>query len=143
MSNYTMDKVYSITDINGIGAYLVVVQGPNAGECRLPYEANGDKILGVTVYSQSMHGGYVAVRKAGIARVVAEGKIELGEPVIVAGITGRVIQCPKTRQEAIDKGFFDDSEPMSKFNVLGFAEIAASADGDVIEVFISIHQRTV
>jgi len=68
------------------------------------------------------------VRKAGIARVEAAGAISLGVPVNVAGTSGKV--------KAIDE------TTGTKINCVGFAETAASTDGDLIEVFLSFHERT-
>ena len=128
MANYILDKAYEVTDTGGVAAYRVVVQGTNAGQCALPGAANAPKILGVTVHAQSLKGQNVAVRKAGIARVTAAGAIALGVPVNVAGTTRKV--------KAINES------AGTKINCVGFAETAASADGDVIEVFLSLHERT-
>ena len=106
----------------------MVVQGTNAGECKLPAAANEAKILGVTVQSQSRQNKSVAVRKAGIAEVIAAGAITVGSPVNIAGSTGKAKAISETAG--------------TKINCLGFAETAASADGDIIEVFISLHERT-
>lgn len=127
MSSYILDKAYSIDETSGVGAYLVVVQGTNAGEAKLPGAANAGKILGVTVHSQTRQGGHVATRKAGITRVTAAGAVALGAPVNIAGTSGKVKAINETAGVAIE--------------CLGFAETAAAADGDVIEVFISIHER--
>jgi hypothetical protein len=127
MSSYILDKAYAIEEANGVGAYVVAVQGTAAGGAKLPTAANAGAILGVTVHSQSLQGANVAVRKAGIARVKAAGEIALGAPVNVAGTSGKVKAIDETEGTAV--------------NCLGFAETAAAADGDVIEVFISLHER--
>lgn len=128
MASYILDKAYAIDESNGIGAYRVAVQGTNAGEAKLPAAANAAKILGVTVHSQSLQGSNVAVRKAGIAKVIAAGPIRVGVPVNIAGTSGKVKAISETEGALV--------------NCLGFAETAASNDGDVIEVFISLHERT-
>lgn len=128
MPSYILDKAYKVTDANGVDANLVVVQGTNAGECALPGAANAGAILGVTVHSQSLQNKNVSVRKAGIASVVAAGAISVGVPVNVAGTSGKV--------KAIDE------TSGTKINCVGFAETAASADGDIIDVFLSLHERT-
>jgi len=128
MANYILDKAYAITDASGVGAYLAVVQATNAGQAKLPAAANAGAILGVTVHSQSLKDANVAVRKAGIARVTAAGAISVGAPVNVAGTSGKVKAIAETAG--------------TKINCLGFAETAAGADGDVIEVFIALHERT-
>ena len=93
MANYILDKAYAIDETSGVGAYLAVVQGTNAGQAKLPGAANAGKILGVTVHSQSLQGANVAVRKAGIARVTAAGAITVGAPVnpkVAAAVEGVV-----------------------------------------------------
>ena len=127
MPIYLMDKAYRITTSGGVAANRVVMQGTAAGECVLPAAANAGSILGVTVHGQSSSGRNVSVRKAGIAEVVAAGAITVGSPVNVHGTTGKV----KAISESTG----------TKVNCLGFAETPASSDGDVIEVFISMHQR--
>jgi hypothetical protein len=129
MPIYLMDKAYKITGSGGSAANRIVVQGGAAGECTLPGAANAGSILGVTVHSQTTAGRSVAVRKAGIAEVVAGGAIAVGSPVNIAGASGKV------------KAVSESSG--TKVNCLGFAETAASVDGDIIEVFISMHQRVV
>ena len=128
MSSYILDKAYSVAVTNGVGAYRVVVQGTSAGEATLPGAANAGAILGATVHSQSREGGHVAVRKAGIARVIAAGAIGVGAPVNVAGTGGDV--------KAINES------TGTRIQCLGFAETPAGAAGDIIDVFISIHERT-
>lgn len=128
MPSYILDKAYKVTDANGVDANLVVVQGTNAGECALPGAANAGAILGVTMHSQSLQNKNVSIRKAGIASVVAAGAISVGAPVNVAGTSGKV--------KAIDES------SGTKINCVGLAETAASADGDIIDVFLSLHERT-
>jgi hypothetical protein len=128
MSSYILDKAYAIDEAEGVGAYRAVVNGDDAGEAKLPAGANAGGILGVTVHGQSRQGGHVAVRKAGIARVTAAGAVALGAPVNIDGATGKIKAIDETQGTAIQ--------------CLGFAETPAGADGDVIEVFISIHERT-
>lgn len=127
MASYVLDKAYAIEEEDGVGAHLVVVHGSAAGAAKLPEAANAGGLLGVTTHAQSREGGGVAVRKAGIARVVAAGAVSLGAPVNVAGASGKV----KAVDEATD----------TKIECLGFAETPASADGDLIEVAIAIHER--
>ncbi len=127
MSNYILDKAYSVSDAGGVDKCRVVVQGTNAGECALPSAANDGAVLGVTLFSQPTQGRSVSVRKAGIARCEAAGAISVGAPVNIAGTSGKV----KVVDEATD----------TKVNCIGFAETAAAADGDIIEVFLSFHER--
>ena len=151
MSYYVLDKAYKITDAAGVSAGLVVVQGTHAGECQIPAEANAGAILGVTVHGQSLQNQDVVVRKAGIVRVVAAGPIFPGEPVNVAAQEVKqefpepCPACgtpsawpPKTIAVKIKR---IDEPAGTKINCLGFAETAASEDGDILDVFISLHQR--
>lgn len=128
MPIYLMDKAYRITSPNGVGAHRVVVQGGMPGECTVPAGANAPAILGVTMHEQATPGRSVAVRKAGVAEVVAGGPIPVGAPVTVHGTDGRVKAITETAG--------------TKINCLGFAESVALAAGDFVEVFISIHERT-
>ena len=128
MSSYSLDKAYKIEEVSGVGAYYALVQGQMVGEAKLPEVSNAGKLLGLTVHSQTRQGGHVAVRKAGIGRATAAGPIGLGDPVNVEAATGKV--------KAIDEA------AGTAIQCLGFAETSAAKDGDVIEVFLSIHERT-
>ena len=125
MAHYILDKAYTNTEAQGVEACRVVVQGTNPGEAALPAQANADAILGVTVHSSDQNHN-VAVRKAGIARVVAAGEIAAGAPV-------------NTNNEGKVKAI--DELAGTKINCVGFAETSAAAAGDIIEVFSSLHQR--
>jgi len=81
----------------------------------------------VTVHSQTLQGANVAVRKAGIARVVAAGAVTVGSPVNIAGSSGKVKAVSETAG--------------TKIACLGSPR-RRRGDGDVIEVFISLHERT-
>lgn len=150
MSHYILDRSYRIEEQRGVEAYHAVAQGSEPGVCRLPGKLGGT-LLGVTVHTQSNFGCHVVVRKAGIARCIAEGPIPLGSPVRVTE-DGRVA--------AIDwKTFAADGRlwPASMFGVrekgskpymvaiecLGFAETEATREGDVLEVYLQFHQRVV
>lgn len=128
MSHNILDKAYAIEEANGVAAGRVVVQGSQPGRARLPEGPMADAILGVTTHSQSLPGANVAVRKAGIARVVAAGPIPVGAPVCVADDEGRVMRCNPGIGEATP--------------CLGFAETSAADAGDIVEVFIALHQRS-
>ena len=128
MPVHVLDKAYTIATANGVAANRVVVAGPTAGQCALPAAENASGLLGVTVHSQPNSGRAVTVRKIGIAEVAAAGPIALGAPVIAAGSSGKVKAA--------------SGSAGTKINVLGFAETPAGSDGDIIEVFLSIHQGT-
>lgn len=128
MPIYLMDKAYRVATPGGVGANRVVVQGAQVGECTVPAAANAGAILGVTMHSQSQSGRAVAVRKAGIAEVVASAPIAVGSPVNIADAGGKVKAVNETAG--------------TRVNCIGFAETAAAADGDIVEVFLAIHERT-
>ncbi len=133
MSSYILDKSYVIREESGVSAYRVVVATANGGEAKLPEWPNAGSILGVTVHSQTRQGGQVAVRKAGIVRVMAAGPVAVGDWVNVAGASGKV--------NAVDEPL-SNSEPASyRVETVGQAETAAGADGDIIEVFVCFGQR--
>ena len=60
---------------------------------------------------------------------VTPGEIAVGAPVNIAGASGKV--------KALDE------ESGTKVECLGFAETASAGDGDIVEVFIALHQRTI
>lgn len=124
MSAYILDKAYAIDENGGVPAYTVVVPGEKTGDARIAGSYNPPVVLGVTVHSQTLQGANVAVRKAGIARVIAADSIPVGVPVIVTP-GGKVA---RTSEGEIS-------------NVLGFSETAAEKPGDVLEVFLAMHQR--
>jgi len=128
MPNHVLDKAYRITTAGGVAANRVVVLGPYTGDCQLPAGENAGALAGVTLHAQTTSGRAVTVRKAGIAEVVAAGPIPLGAPVIVAGASGKV----KAASGAAG----------TRVNVLGFAEKPASQDGDLLDVLIAMHERT-
>jgi hypothetical protein len=105
------------------------VAGTNPGECALPAASNADKVLGVTLFSQPEQGRNVTVRKAGIARCVAAGAIDPGEAVNINGTSGKVKAINETTGTHV--------------NCVGFAETSASTDGDILEVYLSFHEKVV
>lgn len=143
MSHYILDKAYAIDEADGVDAYRVVVQGAEAGVAQLPHGSNVGSMLGVTVHSQSRHTGHVAVRKAGIARACAAGPIRAGDPVIVADGKGRVCAVPRGIPPSGALSPEGKIRDFAVYECLGFAETPASAEGDIVEVFISLHQRIV
>lgn len=128
MAIYLMDKTYRNITSGGIPSARVVVAGNITGQCRLPSAANAGNILGVTVTSQAELGRGISVRKAGIASVVAAGPVAAGVPVTIADATGRV------------KGITETAG--TRVQCVGFSESAATQAGDLIDVFLSIHERT-
>jgi len=94
MAMYVLDKAYKVATSGGVGANRVVVQGAADGECDLPASANVFGVLGVTVHSANL-GQSVAVRKLGIASIVAAGAIAAGSEVCAADTQGRIKSAAK------------------------------------------------
>jgi len=132
MSNYILDKAYVADEPGGIHAACVVVPGDSPGTCCLPLGINASRVLGVTLFQRYHQGQNITVRKAGIARCLAAEKINYGDPVMVANSRGYV--CTAHRKHLPD-GYVA--------NVIGFAESSAEEAGDIVEVFLSFHQRHV
>lgn len=128
MGIYLMDKSYRITNAGGAVSMRALVAGSITGQCTLPSVSNAGKLLGVSVTSQTEVGSAISVRKAGVAEVTAAGAIAVGDAVNVADTSGRVKAINETAG--------------TKVQCLGFAETPAVSAGDIIQVFISIHERT-
>lgn len=139
MSAYILDKTYVAANEDGIGAYKCVVQGENPCECQLPskgVDCLKETCLGVTVHSQQYAGSNIAVRKAGIVKVQIAGPVGLGSPVMVCPDgSGRIvpIQEPYSLKRSSDYCMLVEC--------LGFAETSGSMEGDIVEIFLSFHQR--
>jgi hypothetical protein len=128
MPHYILDKAYTVNQAGGVAAHRVVVHGANVGDCKYPGATGAGNLLGVTTHAQSDNGRAVSVRKAGVALVEASQAITAGAPVEASGTTGKV-------------GAIGLSAGETTWS-LGFAETSSAADGDLIEVFISIHKFT-
>ena len=129
MPYYILDKTYRTTNADTPAARVVVREINGANTVSMPAGANAGMIAGITVHGQSEIGRAVSVRKAGIAEVVAAGSIAPGAPVMIADTMGRVKAVSETAG--------------TKVEVVGFAETPANVAGDLIEVYVSPHQRTV
>ncbi|PKO17124.1 hypothetical protein CVU37_10010 [candidate division BRC1 bacterium HGW-BRC1-1] len=129
MAYYLFDKAYRIAEAqtNGVPANRVVVQSTLEGDCQLPADANAAGLLGITMHSQLTPGRRVTVRKGGTAECVSAATIAPGTPLMVADAGGRVKPV--------------EGAAGAHVNCIGFAESGASAMGDVVEVFLCIHQR--
>ena len=129
MAYYLFDKAYRVAEAqtNGVSANRVVVQSGLEGDCKLPDAANAGALLGITMHGQITPGRRVTVRKGGTAECVAAATISPGTPLMVADASGRVKPVVGATGTQI--------------NCIGFAESGASAAGDVVEVFLCIHQR--
>ena len=125
-ATYVLDKTYKITSANGVGKFLAVVPGTNDGECQLPSGAN-QVCFGITQESQSTQNENVVVRKYGISRAVANGVINKGDYVEIAGTSGNLQKADLA------------SLPVTAtlHHVIGIAESSAAALGDIFFVFLS------
>ncbi|MBI1292285.1 hypothetical protein GC173_13770 [bacterium] len=97
-SFHVLDKSYVATPEGGIAANVVVVRDPDyARGCTLPSAANQGAVLGITTHSQARQGRSIAVRRLGVAEVIAAGAINVGDRVVVADNQGRVSAAPLPR----------------------------------------------
>ncbi len=103
-----------------VGPGLCVVQHSVANQCALPGAQNAANVMGVTLNEQQSTNGIVHIRRFGLVQVKAASAIALGDHVRVAGTSGKVETSSGEAQ-----------------NVLGFAESAAAADGDLITIFLN------
>ena len=127
VQGYIYDDSY-IAD-GAISAFRVVVAGQDndsAGKhCKLPAAQDANAILGVTQHSTTASGDVVLVRRAGITKVeVAGASITYGVPLRIFDIRGMV------DRQAAAWGSGD--------GVVGYAEQASSASGDIIECWLAI-----
>jgi hypothetical protein len=156
-SEQTLKKSYRLDSNVEVGKFTVVVASSTnyPDGCNVPSAANAGTILGVAQnsiipsgtadYSGGQYnitsgtawpanvipaqgqGEEMQVIRSGISRSVASGAISRGDAVNVANNQGQI----KTVNEAGG----------TLVHVLGFAEDAAGAAGDVIRVFVQIHDR--
>lgn len=122
-------KTYKIEDAAGVAVYRAVVYGAAEGGCKKPTAAGEGKFCGITQQAQATQNRSVPVKDDGISFAVASGVIAYGDAVYVGDNTGKVASC----QTALAAGL---ANPASVLYVIGFAETAAGADGDIIKVRI-------
>lgn len=125
-----MYRSYKITDAAGVDKFLAVVQGTNAGEVTKPGGAGVGKCIGFTQEKQATQNRSVSVKTFGWTKAVAAAAIAVGDAVDINAATGKIRSC-QTRMAA-GVGTADI------VNVVGYAETAAAADGDEIEIRIFI-----
>ena len=114
-----------------VSTYRVVVMGEasevgaQGKHCKLPAAVDADKILGVTQHSTTASGDTVLVRRAGLTKLeVLSGNVTAGVPLRVGDIRGMA-----DRQAGAW---------LSGDGVIGYAEEASAASGDVIECWLAI-----
>ncbi len=104
-----------------IGAGLAVVQGTAARQAKLPAAA-GARAVGVTGFAVGAAGRQMAVILMGMAKATASAAIVVGDPLQVAGTSGKLEKAaPATGANA---------------NVIGYALSSAAADGDEFDALI-------
>jgi len=125
-ATYVLDKTYRITSTNGVGRYLAVGIGTSDGDCALPSQAS-QLAYGITQEAQPNQNENVIVRKYGISRAYANGAINKGDYVEVAGSNGYLQTANLTTPP---------SSP-TLHNIVGIAESSASQAGQIFFVFLS------
>ncbi len=132
--NGLMDRAYKITDAAGVGKFLAVVQGANAGEVTKPGGAGVGKVVGVTQEDQLTQNRNVRVRSFGRTFGIASGAIAVGDAVDINAATGK-FRSAQARLAAATAGAAE------VVNVVGYAETAAAADGDIFEIRLEIFSK--
>lgn len=132
-----MDRTYeTAVDLSG-SQYRVIVQDTD-GRATLPSAAGAGRILGVLQnkpgFKQDEKIGRAArVRKGALSKVEAASAIAVGDPLEIADTAGRVRKA--TQPSATWTG--------TRVNIVGQAEQAASASGDIIMMFVEIGYYTI
>lgn len=112
---------------SAISQYRIVVAGGTQGHAKLPGGQDAAAILGVTQHATSASGDTVLVRRAGISKVaVSSANVTIGVPLRAFDI----------------RGYADVQSAAwaSGDGVLGYADQASSASGDIIECWLAIRQ---
>lgn len=129
LQGYVFDDSF-IAD-GALSAYRTVVAGQDgdiAGKhCKYPAAQDAKAIVGVTQHSTSASGDTVLVRRAGITKLeVASGSITYGAPLRVFDVVGRA---------DYQAGAWTTGD-----GIVGYAEQASAASGDIIECWLTIQQ---
>ncbi len=126
-------RSYKITDAGGVDKFLAVVRD-GAGAVKKPTGAGVGLCVGFTQEKQATQNRSVRVKVAGYTFAVAAAAITAGDAVDINGTTGKV-RSAQARLAAATAGAAE------VVNVVGYAETAAGADGDMIEVRIAIFSK--
>ena len=123
--SYILDDSF-VAD-SALAQYRIVVMGGTQGHAAYPAAEDAAKILGVTQHSTAASGDTVLVRRAGITKVtVASANITIGLALRAYNIVGMA-----DMQSAMWA---------SGDGVLGYAEQASVASGDIVECWLAIRQ---
>ncbi len=127
-------RTYKIEDAAGVLQYRAVVQGTAAGAVKKPSGAGEGKFIGFTQEAQATQNKSVSVKRSGFSFAVAAGAIAVGDAVEIADNTGKV--------QSAQAKLVDLAEATAVVHyIVGTAETAAGADGDIIEVFIQPYAK--
>ena len=109
-----------------ISRYRVVVAS-SYRRCKLPAAQDANAIIGVTQHATSASGDTVLVRRAGVTKLqVASASVTIGAPLRVHDIRGNADQ--------------QAAAWASGDGVVGYAEEASAASGDIVECWLAIRQ---
>jgi hypothetical protein len=123
--SYILDDSF-VAD-SALAQYRIVVMGGSQGHAKYPAAEDAAKILGVTQHSTSASGDTVLVRRAGMAKIqVASANVQIGHALRAYNIIGMADM--QTAMWASGDG------------VLGYAEQASAASGDIVECWLAIRQ---
>jgi hypothetical protein len=121
-------STYKFEGAAGVGAFLAVVAGTNAGGCNLPGAENAAGFVGFTADSliAAQQGQALSVVRGPRCRAVAAGQCTHGHWARIANNSGQVEDC----QTAVDAS----PGTAAEINVIGKIETDATNAGDTVFV---------
>jgi len=122
--NFLFGRTY--TAASALSKYAVVVYGTEARQVKAPAAALDGGIAGVTQDAASASGDTILVMKEGISKAIASEAISVGIEVGISDVEGRVS---------------DPAVWASGDGVLGVAETAATASGDIFECWLQVRKE--
>ena len=129
LQGYVYDDSF-IAD-GAFSSFRTVVAGQdndiNGKHCKYPAGQDAKNIVGITQNATTASGDTVLVRRAGLTKLeVASGNVTYGMPLRIHDVEGRADQ--QTAAWVTGDG------------VIGYAEGASGASGDIIECWLTIQQ---
>lgn len=121
-------RTYKIEDSGGVAKYLAVVVGAAEGGVKKPAAADAGKCVGITQEAQATQNKSVRVKRSGYSFATASAAIAFGDAVGIAGTTGKL--------KSVQTDMAAAPGTAKVVNVVGYAETAAGADGDLFEIFV-------
>lgn len=127
-----MDRIrsYKITDAAGVGKFLAVIRGTNAGEAKKPTAADEAGCVGITQEEQATQNRSVAVMTEGFTFAVAKSAIGYGDAVGIAGTDGKL--------KSVQTAMLAAPGTPAVVNVVGYAETPAANENDIFVLRIAI-----